>query len=143
MESAVEEIIRQFNSSYFLKEFTFFPRKISKSKGGTREISDGLIWLGDSVIFFQTKERGKVQKKPTEERQIKWFGKNVLGSAVCQMMGSLRTFEARREVDFWNLRGQRRRIKYSALKKKHYVVLQPLAPVSLPARVSRKEINNG
>jgi len=122
MESAAEEIIQQFNSSVFLKEFTFFPKEIKKSKA-MRELTDGLIWLGDSAIFFQIKERGKTPQKPSESRQIKWFDKNVLGDAVRQMMGSLRTFETSKEVDFWNLRNQQRVIRYSTLKKRYYIIL--------------------
>ncbi|MBD3284759.1 hypothetical protein GF359_00320 [candidate division WOR-3 bacterium] len=102
-----------------------------------------MICLGDTAIFFQIKERGDTPKKPTEERQIRWFNEKILGKAVDQMMGSLRTFETEKELDFWNLRKQRRKIRYSTLKNKHYIVLHHsklyVFPRECYARKSQKD----
>lgn len=123
MKSAAEEIIKQFNSSYFLREFTFPSKKIKEKRKGESELSDGIICLGDEMILFQVKERGKLNKEPTEESQRRWFYDEVKKTGTKQIRESLGLFRSCGNVDFENLRGQSLTLDFDSIKNIHKVVI--------------------
>lgn len=122
MKSAAEEIIREFNSSYFLKEFTFPGKKI-KNTQGEDELSDGIIWLGDELILFQIKERGELSSTPSDETQSKWFKGSVLNIATRQIRESISLFDNSPEFTIENFRGQPRKLDFESVKTKFFVVI--------------------
>lgn len=122
MESAAERVLRSFNSSYFLKEFTFLPKKIQDAEGEST-FSDGFIWLRDYMIIWEYKERELLRQAPTPDAQGKWFQRKVLRKAKDQIKGDKDFFGKYGGKNFENLQGQTIEIDLDSVKETHYLII--------------------
>ena len=63
------------NANLFYKEFSFVKNKFSSLNSEELELADCVIWLDDTLIVYQLKEREIKNANPTEEGEKKWFKK--------------------------------------------------------------------
>ncbi len=54
-----EERIAQLNEGVFLREFVYCNTRFRSQSGQEYELSDGAIWLDDTLILFQAKRRNR------------------------------------------------------------------------------------
>ncbi len=45
------------NENYFFREFTFSKNTFRPAPNDEAELADNIIWIGDTLIAFQVKER--------------------------------------------------------------------------------------
>ncbi len=67
-----ENEIASINQAYFFREFTYSKTTFSPPASSELELADSLIWLENSLIAFQVKERAE-QDSTTSEREKKWY----------------------------------------------------------------------
>ncbi len=88
MPTLLEELVSELNRTIFFKEFSFSKNDFWPTPDQSREFADHVIWLGDSLIIFQVKEREAIPISSIEaERQ--WFDKKVIAKASKQVRDTL------------------------------------------------------
>ncbi|MBN2379729.1 hypothetical protein JXM67_08005 [candidate division WOR-3 bacterium] len=128
MESKGEELLRLFNSNYFLKEFTFRKKEVDSN-----EFTDGFIWLRDYLLIWEHKERNpKIATcwPPSKESQRRWFKNKVLRIAKDQIKEDKEFFDKIINTKFANLRAQKIELSFDTVKEKHYLIIyDPRHPI--------------
>jgi hypothetical protein len=118
----LEENTARLNSLYFLPEFTFANTTFVPCAGTQLELADGVIWLGDTAVVFQMKERSS-SGQTTDPLNEKWFRKKVLRDATKQIRDTLKYLEDNSSITAKNSRGQHVMLERAKLKTLHKVVL--------------------
>jgi len=80
-----EEDIAKFNEFYFFREFTFSENTFRKSPTEEVELADNVVWLDDTLIVYQLKER-QAPIDTTSEKEQKWFKKNIIGDKYVTLL---------------------------------------------------------
>ena len=68
-----ENDIASLNEHFFFKEFTYSTNTFRPSPSTQLELADSIVWLDDTVIIFQLKERG-VSSPTISDKETVWFG---------------------------------------------------------------------
>jgi hypothetical protein len=118
----LEQSAARLNSLYFLPEFTFANATFTPHAGTELELADGLIWLDDTAVIFQMKERA-LSGKNDQSSVEKWFQKRVVGEATKQIRDTIKYLDANSTITAKNSRGQPVTLNSSKLKTLHKVVL--------------------
>jgi hypothetical protein len=103
---ALDDVIASHNADIFIREFTYKSTQFKGQDGQEREVCDGAVWIGDSLILIQNKERDAGAVTGDPDAQAKWFNKKVSKLAVDQLCDSLRFLQQEQSLPLTNLRGQ-------------------------------------
>ncbi|MGI5155866.1 hypothetical protein [Microbispora sp. CA-102843] len=102
---AAEAAVQDAAATWGLPDFVMLP-SVERKGSGVREISDGLIVVGDAGLIVQVKTR---EAKPaTADREASWIAKQI-GAAVKQVNGTARRLAAE-STKMLNGRGRHVRI---------------------------------
>jgi hypothetical protein len=111
----------RLNELYFLPEFTFANATFSPPTGTERELADGIVWLEDSALIFQMKERSAAVSEA--ENCDRWLERKVLTKATQQMRATLDYLGTHPEISAKNGRGQSVTLRGDDLQNLHKIVL--------------------
>jgi hypothetical protein len=100
----LEQHLSQINENIFFKEFSFSRNKFLPAQETELEFADHVVWLDELLVTFQLKER-ELSGIHTQETEIKWFEKKVLGMATRQIRDTLRYLNTYDEIGITNERG--------------------------------------
>src|ERR1039457_4876085 len=93
---AFQDDIAALNEFYFFREFTFSQTKFRPTPKNELELADNVVWLGDTLLIYQIKEREVVGT--TLENEERWFEKKVLGLATSQIRDTLSYLQTYPEI---------------------------------------------
>jgi hypothetical protein len=117
----LENYLSQINESIFYKEFSFSRNEFSPHQASELEFADHVIWLDDLLVTFQLKERD-LSGTHTQETEITWFERKVLGAATRQIRDTLRYLNTYEEINITNERGHIFNVISSKINKRIHVV---------------------
>jgi hypothetical protein len=129
--TAAEIAVRDAAATWGLPDFVMAP-SVERKGRGSREISDGLLVVGDRGVVVQIKAR---EGEPgTPERETNWILKQIAG-ACKQIDGSVRRL-TNEDIDMVNGRGRSIRVDGPAINWVGVVIIEHPAPpqdVAIPA----------
>lgn len=118
----LENQLSKINEDFFFKEFSFSRNEFTPPQSSELQFSDHVIWLDDLLITFQVKERNKTSQH-TQEREERWFRKDVLGKAVTQIKDTLRYLKSYEQINITNARGHSFNITTADVTNIRHVIL--------------------
>lgn len=121
---AAERATRNAAATWGLPDFVLSPMSMRKGRGGVREISDGLIVVGNRGLITQVKSRDAEPGTPEKERS--WLGKKIT-AATRQVGGTARQLSAITTV-MTNGRGRAIDIDGSRITWTGVVIIDHTAP---------------
>lgn len=117
-----EEEISSLNQAYFFKEFTYSQTTFIPQSQTELELADNLVWLEDSLIVFQVKERA-TQDDVIPEREERWYNRKVLGVGTRQIRDTLTYINTHDNISLSNHRGHQFDLESSSIEKIHKLVV--------------------
>jgi hypothetical protein len=117
-----EENIAALNEFYFFREFTFSHTTFRPTPTQEIELADNVMWLGDSLLLYQLKERGIVQNASSASEQD-WFENKVLKKATHQIRDTLAYLQANAEIKLKNHRQHEFCLRLKAINHIHKIVV--------------------
>ena len=139
-----EETLANLNEWHFFREFVYSENTFSPTPQKELELADNLLWLGDTLVAYQLKERA-APTEATQETERKWFENKVVGDAASQMRDTARYLKENPTIALRNRRGHERRLAFNDIAIFHKLVVylpnQRLPPVCLEtkAHISKTE----
>lgn len=128
-----QDDIAALNEFHFFREFTFSRTTFRPTPQNELELADNIVWLGDTLLIYQIKEREAANTTPENEQR--WFEKKVIGLATGQIRDTLSYLEAYPEIEVENHRGHRFNLRFEAVRKTQKIVLyQPHASLPVSCR---------
>lgn len=112
----LESFIAKLNANIFLREFSFAKNTFLLSSGQEVEFADHVIWIGDSLIIYQLKER-EVQSQTTQDSEIKWFENKVIKKAVKQIRATINFINSKETIIIENQRNIKIHMNGQEVKK--------------------------
>ncbi len=99
----VEDYVRDIASNIGVADFVFRPATVAKGPS-TREIGDGLLWVGHQMAIVSVKSREPRLTPDTPARRDSWLTKNI-AKAVVQINGSYRHLTNATDLSLTSERG--------------------------------------
>lgn len=118
---AFSDELAALNESYFFSEFTYSRNTFLPLVGQEVELADSLIWLGDSLIAFQLKERALIGANADTEKS--WFKKKVLGVATRQIRDTLNYLAVNKNIEVQNHRNHAFTLSFDRVSEIHKLVV--------------------
>ena len=134
-----ENDIASLNEHFFFKEFTYSTNTFRPSPSTQLELADSIVWLDDTVIIFQLKERG-VSSPTISDKETVWFDKKVIALGTRQVRDSLRYLDVHQNIRLRNHRGHHFELRSGAIATMHKIVCYR-GNSSLPDRCRRKRFH--
>ena len=134
-----EDDVNELNRQYFFREFTYSQTTFRPVPTTQLELADSFIWLDDSAIAFQIKERS-IDGSTSPELEEEWFASKVVKLATKQVRDTLLYLDQHSPIDLVNRRGHKRSLHRSSIKTLHKVVCYEPAP-ELPDRCKNKRFH--
>ncbi|HVY07843.1 MAG TPA: hypothetical protein VHB46_17850 [Burkholderiales bacterium] len=116
------EDLANLNAYYFFKEFVYSANTFAPAPGEEVELADSLMWLGDTLIAFQLKERAAVQDA-TIETEKRWFEQKILRKGTHQVRDTVKYLGANPEISLKNHRGDTLQLSFEKIKQFHKLVV--------------------
>lgn len=101
-----EDSLARINQDYFLREFTYSSSRFRSVSGQELELCDGAIWLDETLILSQAKQRNRDDATNSVDIEAKWFAKKVNKEAVGQLADSVRYLQTAASLPLINRHGQ-------------------------------------
>lgn len=117
-----EDDLAGLNGWHFFREFTYPESKFRPLPSEEKELADSIVWLGDSLMVFQLKERQQPENS-TDESERRWFKKKVIGTATRQIRDTLSFLKENRSIQIENLRGHKFDLAFQSIKTLHKLVV--------------------
>lgn len=118
----LELSINELNSDHFLREFTFSSNKFVPQGGTQVELADGIVQLGDTVIFLQLKQREAGPGKVDQNAERAWFDSKVLKKAKSQIRDTHTYLDEEPSIKIENGRGTVLELRTDSVKTRHAVI---------------------
>ena len=119
---AFADELAALNESYFFSEFTYSCNTFQPLVGQEVELADSLVWLGDSLIAFQLKERAPIVGA-TAQSEKSWFEKKVLGAATRQVRDTLNYLAVNNNIEVQNHRNHTFTLSFEQVSELHKLVV--------------------
>lgn len=132
---AFADELAALNESYFFSEFTYSRNTFRPIAGQEVELADSLIWLGNSLIAFQLKERTAIAGA-TAETEKSWFEKKVLGLATRQIRDTINYLSANKNIEVQNHRNHTFTLSFEQVSELHKLIVYS-PQLELPAECRR------
>jgi hypothetical protein len=116
-----ESDLNEFNRQYFFREFTYAGNNFKPAQTGELQLADSLIWIGDSAIVFQLKERDS-SSTGTQDEETTWFQGKVKKTGSRQIRDTIQYLDEYSPISVTNGRGHTLSISKGQLNKIHKVV---------------------
>lgn len=118
---AFQDDIAKLNELYFFREFTFSQTQFYSTPQDKVELADNVVWLGDTLLVYQIKEREVADTTPEKEEQ--WFKSKVLKGATGQIRETLAYLKAQSAIAMKNHRGHTFEFRPDTIRTHQKVVL--------------------
>ena len=122
MTNLSESLVNLLNQSHFYKEFSFAKNRFFPEPGSEQEFADHVVWLRDTLIVYQIKERVSGGSSSIKSERA-WFRRKVLGLAKKQVKDSLDFLRRCPNIKIVNQRGDVFDINTSDIKRIFRVVI--------------------
>lgn len=123
-----EEFARRLAADLGVPDFVYNPVLVTKGSA-TREVSDGMLIVGDRGLIIQSKARDP-QANDSPERARAWATKAIAAGAE-QVKGTRRTLRQKSALTVTSLRGQTRRLAVEAVWPGVVILNMPIVPSEL------------
>ena len=122
MSTTLEAFTTAVNAAVFLREFTFSRNQFYPTPGAEKEFADNVLWLEDSLVVFQIKERS-VKGDPSEDASLKWFDDEVKKEAARQIRETLSYLKENERIVLTNERGHAFDVRTGDFREIHKIIL--------------------
>jgi len=99
-----EEELAALNEDYFFREFTFSKATFRPAPREEVELADNIIWIDETLIAFQVKERA-VANETSPEDESRWFSRKVVTLGTKQIRDTLAYLRENKGIELENHRG--------------------------------------
>ncbi len=116
------------NEDYFFWEFTFSKNTFRPAPKDEAELADNIIWIDDTLIAFQVKER-IIANETTPEDEQRWFSRKVITLGTKQIRDTLTYLRENKRIELENHRGHTFFLEGQKISTTHKVVCYLPSPV--------------
>jgi hypothetical protein len=128
------DALAALNEGHFFREFVYSRTTFRPIPEKEVELADNLVWLGDTLIAYQLKEREPAPgaDSVTERR---WFENKVIGKATRQIRDTIKYLSDLDTIHLRNGRGHEFEVALTSIRQFHkLVVYLPQGPLPTDCR---------
>ena len=117
-----DDDLAALNEWHFFREFTYSKSTFRPLPSEEKELADAIIWIGELLAVYQLKERVPPENM-TEETEIRWFKKKVIGVATRQIRDTLAYLSNYESIQIENQRGHKFDLEFQSIQNLHKLVV--------------------
>lgn len=131
---AFDDDLAHLNEWHFFKEFVYSKNTFQPATGQEVELADSLIWLGDTLVAYQLKERELVDGA-TAETEMRWFRNKILKKGTKQVRDTVAYLNSNNAIALRNHRGDTFELAFGTIQHfQKLIVYHPQALLPLAYR---------